>query len=373
MTFRAAIDPRMGRIVAALAQKGYRTTSIYRAGAPSHQTGKSLDVAEIAYKTPYDETDAERVKTIIDAVSPNSRVAAIAEDDHIHVDLDSNEPGIGTFDGVRLTMKENGMRNHFYETGDPAVDSAVTLDVAKAQIMSNKGDPRERAKIAMVANDPSMVKKAAQIDTLRELLEVPTVWTFARNADVVVDSLGDLGPIRPADGLSLKNDISRGIPPFTPRVFPALVIANDAYIFPAYALGPSWTPPGPFGVGVRFDWAGSLLTITAPLNFSRAGVPFTVDIVFGPGADQSQSITAEVIEGTVAVNMSIIHGQISGGRPRRSVPNVSVVAGIPNPLTDFPYLRVSGLPFTGLNPFTLSYRFFVPGDRTVEAFLRYMG
>lgn len=371
------VHPSARKVTTALHNAGYRVTSIIREDGSSHAKGSALDVADFIMKKPYTLKDAKKVFKVIRSVYAGP-LSAISEQDHVHVDLDAKRPGIGTFDGYTITYASGDtMSNNYHEQGDatedamPPQNQTAATAVVLAKTVADKGNPRARHAAAKLAATPTVQKEAAMLEKMRDLLDTPVAWTFSRNAEVKIDSLGDLGPMRPADVLSLQVDMSSGMPVFTPRVFNATVIGADAYFFPQYQLGPSFA--GPFPVGTRFKWAGMLMTLTVGLNFSRAGQPFTYDVVYGPGTQDVQSVTSLITDGTLGVDLSLIHGQIAGGRPRRNAPDLTVVAGAPNPLIDFPYVRITGLDFTSANPYRAVFRVFAPGDREIEKFLRYMG
>lgn len=107
---RGVVHPEVLRAARALQNAGWRLPSIYRPAFDSggHRLGLAIDVANMVFHDGYTLNDAQKILRI--AIAATGRTwASIAEDDHVHLELQP-ERGGRSFYG-----RKNSASNHQLE------------------------------------------------------------------------------------------------------------------------------------------------------------------------------------------------------------------------------------------------------------------
>lgn len=92
------VHPAVLRVAYALQRAGFRLPSIYRpcGRASGHMAGKAIDVATMVYQRGgYEGRLTRAVLNIARSTAPDENWTAIAEDDHIHLELTPGLDAIG--------------------------------------------------------------------------------------------------------------------------------------------------------------------------------------------------------------------------------------------------------------------------------------
>jgi len=133
---RGFAAPEILQIAHVVMASGWRVTSIYRPGAPSHSKGIALDIAPLIFHAGGfgPQTAALVYQLLCDAGHPN--VTVVAEDDHIHIELAARfAPGPGV-----LTQRGLVMNRYLPESPIGDLDYG---DVESGDLFDEHGTPVE--------------------------------------------------------------------------------------------------------------------------------------------------------------------------------------------------------------------------------------
>lgn len=381
-----------------LIRHGFRITSIFRQGsrASGHGSGRAMDIAKRHYTTNYSREDARVVRDLLTAQTGRPWLA-VAEQDHIHAEI-ADAPYLG--EKNRRTNNEL-----IIEQGDPFMTYGPSYAIARAARrlniarMGEFGDPIAASSIGAPMTDlttpemnqvvlalrtpdtetskatlavaqgaaPELLDKARQIAMLRSALARDIKYIDYENAKEITSSIGNAASMRQSDVTALASIIAAGIPAFEPQVFDFTQVGAKTWEFyPAYAL--SVSSGGPLLPGELFNLIGSILELTVPVLTANVGLQVGLNVEFGPVAMAKNSMTAlfRLGAGNDMVKATIVHGVQAGGVTRLQQRLLTVTAGAPTPGVTFPRITLTNLP--GAAGYLPTFRFFQPGDRSVDRF-----
>lgn len=258
------------------------------------------------------------------------------------------------------------------EQGDPLVAAPVTALAHRGvqKLAADLTSPSRASQGRLAAAEaaaPDMLSRARQVAAVRSMTKPQLLFVDPKNAKEITNSIGRDKVMANQDVAALLSTVGTN-PKFEPQIFTMNVAGPTTFdLFPAFALA---SPAGgPLPVGYLFNWCASHIRLTSSLLNTPPGIQFSVLIDFaGPAAPKNQmSMVYEWGAANNCVELSVVHGVLTGGDPALNNQLIQVSGGIPVPGLTFPRVRVEGL---STSDFQAAYRFMVAGDYPTERFTR---
>jgi hypothetical protein len=391
------VHPAVRDVARAIGRLGWKVTSTYRPGAPTHGRGIALDVAPIEPEVgTFHLRTALLMWQVAHHVRPDLAWLAMSERDHVHINIAKRDMyGIQLASEPRrfydaITHEEIPMFENFPQAaiGDHETVLAETGDAGTEIVQMEGGDYCPLGDVDLEAGDVKRRQSVGQIArswavkgrvNAKQLAAIRranpraaaiavaaakhfsaqrSLWCrfeYAEGARINNTSLRLDSKLRPFELASVRTHITEA-----PLVQPPIIqFTNPSAGVWELEVDAALVSQLGLPAGALFRYVGfKILFVASPLN-STPGGQVTVSKELGSG--NPPVVTTIFIGSGKVSSLTGINGAIVAGEPRYFGPLVPAAASASGNYT---------IRCTGVSPnYTVTGRFFLPGDNEVDKFV----